>query len=92
MNRSSIAALLIAVFVSPLAHAEGNYAGVFVGSVQEDGDGTDNIGFVIGKGFDLEDNGVDNGRLVDVNFISRNHPVEEIGEILREAMGSMKAL
>ena len=47
---------------------------------------------VIGKGYDLEDNGVDNGTLVDVNFIIRNHPVEEIGEILREAMGSMKAL
>jgi len=47
---------------------------------------------VIGKGLDLEDNGVDNGTLVDVNFIIRNHPVEEIGEILREAMGSMKAL
>ena len=42
---------------------------------------------VIGKGYDLEDNGVDNGTLVDVNFIIRNHPVEEIGEILREAMG-----
>ncbi|MCP5534683.1 MAG: ketol-acid reductoisomerase [Akkermansiaceae bacterium] len=47
---------------------------------------------VIGKGLELEDNGVDNRTLVDVNFIIRNHPVEEIGEVLREAMGSMKAL
>ncbi len=41
---------------------------------------------VIGKGLSLEDNGVDNGVLVDVNFIIRNHPVEEIGEVLRDAM------
>lgn len=47
---------------------------------------------VIGKGLELVDNGVDNRTLVDVNFIIRNHPVEEIGEVLREAMGSMKAL
>ena len=47
---------------------------------------------VIGKGLDPADNGVDNRTLVDVNFIIRNHPVEEIGEVLREAMGSMKAL
>ena len=47
---------------------------------------------VIGKGMSPEDNGVDNRTLVDVNFIIRNHPVEEIGEVLRDAMGSMKAL
>lgn len=47
---------------------------------------------VIGKGLEISDNGVDNRTLVDVNFIIRNHPVEEIGEVLREAMGSMKAL
>jgi len=47
---------------------------------------------VIGKGLETEDNGVDNRTLVDVNFIIRNHPVEEIGEVLREAMGAMKPL
>lgn len=47
---------------------------------------------VIGKGLELADNAVDNRILVEVNFEIRNHPVEEIGEILREAMGSMKAL
>ncbi len=47
---------------------------------------------VIGKGLAASDGAVDNRTLVDVNFIIRNHPVEEIGEGLREAMGSMKAL
>lgn len=47
---------------------------------------------VIGKGMDQADNSVDNRTLVDVNYIIRNHPVEEIGEVLREAMGSMKSL
>jgi len=47
---------------------------------------------VIGKGLEASDGAVDNRTLVDVNFIIRNHPVEEIGEGLREAMSSMKAL
>jgi len=47
---------------------------------------------VIGKGLSVSDGAVDNRTLVDVNFIIRNHPVEEIGEVLRDAMGSMKAL
>ena len=47
---------------------------------------------IIGKGLELKDLSVDNQELVDVNFCIRNHPVEEIGEILREAMGNMKAL
>ncbi len=47
---------------------------------------------VIGKGLETTDNAVENRTLVDVNFVIRDHPVEEIGEILRDAMGSMKAL
>lgn len=47
---------------------------------------------IIGKGLELKDLSVDNQELVDVNFCIRNHPVEEIGEVLREAMGNMKAL
>lgn len=47
---------------------------------------------VIGNGLKSADNAVDNSLLVDVNFEIRNHPVEEIGEYLREAMGNMQAL
>ena len=47
---------------------------------------------VIGKGLEIGDTAVDNRLLVDVNFEIRNHPVEEIGEYLRDAMGNMKAL
>ncbi|MGJ8677550.1 MAG: ketol-acid reductoisomerase [Akkermansiaceae bacterium] len=47
---------------------------------------------VIGKGLEVADMAVDNQELVEINYIIRNHPVEEIGEILREAMGEMKAL
>jgi ketol-acid reductoisomerase len=47
---------------------------------------------VIGKGLEMGDNAVDNRLLVDVNFEIRDHPVEEIGEYLRDAMGNMKAL
>jgi ketol-acid reductoisomerase len=47
---------------------------------------------VIGKGLELNDFGVDNKTLVEVNAIIRSHPVEEIGEFLRAAMNGMKAL
>lgn len=47
---------------------------------------------VIGKGLENADNSVDNRTLVEVNFIIRNHPVEEIGEVLRDAMSNMVAL
>jgi ketol-acid reductoisomerase len=47
---------------------------------------------VIGKGMGLEDNGVDNKTLVDINAQIRGHLVEEVGEYLRSAMNGMKAL
>ena len=47
---------------------------------------------VIGEGFGCGSVSVDNRELVDVNYTIRNHPVEEIGEYLRDAMGNMKAL
>ncbi|QQL45551.1 ketol-acid reductoisomerase [Sulfuriroseicoccus oceanibius] len=47
---------------------------------------------VIGKGLELADASVDNKTLVEVNWAIRNHPVEEIGEYLRDAMGNMKSL
>ncbi|MCK5913804.1 MAG: ketol-acid reductoisomerase [Desulfuromusa sp.] len=47
---------------------------------------------VIGKGLDLKDNGVDNQMLVEVNYEIRNTLVEEVGEVLREAMDGMKAI
>jgi len=47
---------------------------------------------VIGKGLSDSDNSVDNKTLTEVNSIIRNHPVEIVGEELREAMGAMKAI
>lgn len=47
---------------------------------------------VIGRGIDVSDDAVDNRMLVEVNCAIRNHPVEEVGEYLRDAMGNMKAL
>jgi ketol-acid reductoisomerase len=47
---------------------------------------------VIGKELSSADNGVDNQTLVQVNAELREHPVEEIGIYLREAMGAMKAI
>ena len=47
---------------------------------------------VIGKGLDLEDTSVDNRLLVAVNAEIRGHMVEEVGEMLREAMDGMKAI
>ena len=48
---------------------------------------------VIGKNFmDAKDNGVDNKQLIAANDIIRNHPVEIVGEELREAMTAMEAI
>ncbi len=47
---------------------------------------------VIGKGLDKNDNGVDNARLIEVNAAIRNHPVEWVGEELRESMTAMKKI
>ena len=47
---------------------------------------------VIGKGLQLDDNGVDNARLIEVNAAIRNHPVEDIGATLRGYMSDMKKI
>jgi ketol-acid reductoisomerase len=48
---------------------------------------------IIGKNFNEgKDNGVDNKTLITINEIIRNHPIEYIGEELRDAMTSMKAI
>jgi len=44
---------------------------------------------VIGKGLPLEDTGVSNRELVQVNAAIRNHPIEEVGKKLRGYMTSM---
>ncbi|UOB17701.1 ketol-acid reductoisomerase [Abyssalbus ytuae] len=46
---------------------------------------------VIGKPFS-GNNGVDNKELIEVNKQIRNHPVEEVGEWLRESMTAMKKI
>ena len=46
---------------------------------------------VIGKPYSTS-NAVDNIELIAVNDEIRNHPIEEIGEILREAMTAMKVV
>lgn len=48
---------------------------------------TDVIGNTFGEG---KDNSVSNQKLVAVNDIIRNHPVEIVGEFLRESMTAMK--
>ncbi|TDF35500.1 ketol-acid reductoisomerase [Alteromonadaceae bacterium M269] len=47
---------------------------------------------LIGRGLELSSNSVDNQSLVEVNRAIRNHPVEEIGETLRDYMQDMKAI
>ncbi len=47
---------------------------------------------VIGKGLQLNDTGVDNARLIEVNEAIRNHPVEEVGAVLRGYMSDMKRI
>lgn len=47
---------------------------------------------VIGKGLQLNDLGVDNARLIEVNEAIRNHPVEEVGAVLRGHMSDMKRI
>lgn len=44
---------------------------------------------LIGRPFNDGTNGVDNRKLVEVNASIRNHPIEEIGEYLRESMTAM---
>ncbi len=47
---------------------------------------------VIGKGLQLDDLGVDNARLIEVNAAIRYHPVEAIGSELRGYMADMKRI
>ncbi|MEH6625994.1 MAG: ketol-acid reductoisomerase [Motiliproteus sp.] len=47
---------------------------------------------VIGRGLPVDDNGVDNARLIEVNEALRSHPVEAIGGILRGHMADMKKI
>jgi len=47
---------------------------------------------VIGRGLGLNDTGVDNQRLIEVNAIIRAHSVEKIGETLRGYMSAMKRI
>ena len=47
---------------------------------------------VIGKGLQLNHQGVDNKKLIDINEIIRYHPVEMIGYELRATMTAMKKI
>lgn len=47
---------------------------------------------VIGRGQGLNDLGVDNQRLIEVNASIREHEVEQIGQVLRGYMGAMKRI
>jgi ketol-acid reductoisomerase len=48
---------------------------------------------VIGRAYHADkDMGVDNKKLITVNRIIRSHPVERVGEVLRQAMTNMKAI
>ena len=47
---------------------------------------------VIGHGLRLKDDSVDNQRLIEVNTSIRNHPVEQVGRVLRGYMSAMKKI
>jgi len=47
---------------------------------------------VIGKGLQMNDAGVDNAQLVQINDAIRNHPIEKVGAKLRGHMTGMKAI
>ena len=47
---------------------------------------------VIGKGLTVKDNGVDNVALIQANEAIRNHPIEQIGKVLRGYMKDMKRI
>ena len=47
---------------------------------------------VIGEGLSVNDQGVDNKQLIDINEIIRYHPVEMIGYELRASMTAMKKI
>jgi len=47
---------------------------------------------VIGRGLGLNDESVDNQRLIEVNAEIRSHSVEKIGQVLRGYMGAMQRI
>ena len=47
---------------------------------------------VIGRGLSLDNDGVDNQRLIEANSDIRSHPVEAIGQTLRGYMSAMKKI
>jgi ketol-acid reductoisomerase len=47
---------------------------------------------VIGRGLGLNDDCVDNQKLIEVNAMIRSHPVEQIGQVLRGYMSAMKKI
>ncbi|MDP5100471.1 MAG: ketol-acid reductoisomerase, partial [Nonlabens sp.] len=47
---------------------------------------------VIGNAFAKAGQNTDNLTLIQVNKAIRNHPIEKIGAVLREAMGEMKSI
>ena len=48
---------------------------------------------IIGTNFNAgKDNGVDNRSIIEVNKLLRNHPVEKVGTVLRQAMTDMKVI
>ncbi len=48
---------------------------------------------IIGKNYNTgKDNGVDNVTIIKINEVLRYHPIESVGEELREAMTSMKQI
>jgi ketol-acid reductoisomerase len=47
---------------------------------------------VIGRGLGLNDDSVDNQRLIKVNADIRSHSVEKIGQVLRGYMGAMQRI
>jgi len=47
---------------------------------------------LIGRGLNLDNDGVDNQQLIEANSAIRNHPVEAIGQTLRGYMSAMKKI
>jgi len=47
---------------------------------------------LIGRGLNLDNDGVDNQQLIEANAAIRNHPVEAIGQTLRGYMSAMKKI
>ncbi len=45
---------------------------------------------VIGGGINAKENGVDDRELIQVNAAIRNHPIEAVGQVLRDYMTAMK--